>query len=77
MMKCFRCKGEMHRAVTTFTAEPDDCCIVVRHVPCMICDTCGETAFEPDVSRNLNKIVAQARQALTEVAVVRYSDSVA
>ena len=35
-MKCFKCKGEMRLGVTTFVADKDDCCIVVRRVPCML-----------------------------------------
>ena len=43
-MKCFKCKGEMNQGHTTFVTDTDDNCIVVRRVPCLQCDTCGEIA---------------------------------
>ena len=76
-MKCFKCKGEMRQGYTTFVSDKDDSCIVVRHVPCIQCESCGEIAFSGDVAENLEKIVKAARQALTEVAVVKYPDAVA
>ena len=76
-MKCFKCKGEMREAVTTFVADTDDNCIVVRRVPCLMCDSCGEIAYTAEVSENLEKIVNAAKQALTEVAVVKYPEAVA
>ena len=41
-MKCFKCKGEMRQGFTTFVTDTDDSCIVVRHVPCLQCEECGE-----------------------------------
>ena len=71
-MKCFKCKGEMREGFTTFVTDTDDCCIVVRRVPCLQCDDCGEVAYTGDVADNLEKIVNSAKETLTEVAVVKY-----
>lgn len=76
-MKCFKCKGEMKQGVTTFVSDTDDCCIVIRHVPCLQCDDCGEVAYSGEVAANLERIVAAAKNALTEVAVVNFPDAVA
>ena len=76
-MKCFRCKGEMREGFTTFVTDTDDCCIVVRRVPCLQCDDCGEVAYTGDVADNLEKIVNSAKETLTEVAVVKYPGAVA
>ena len=76
-MKCFKCKGEMRPAFTTFVTDTDDSCIVVRHVPCLQCDVCGEVAYTGEVAENLEKIVNAAKGTLTEVAVVKYSAAVA
>ena len=37
----------------------------------------GEIAYSGEVTENLEKIVRAAKQALTEVAVVKYPDAVA
>ena len=76
-MKCFKCKGEMREGVTTFVSDVDDFCIVIRHVPCMKCDVCGEVAFSGDVAASLEKIVTAAKSIFTEVAVINYPDAVA
>ena len=76
-MKCFKCKGEMRQGYTTFVTDTGDSCIVVRHVPCLQCDMCGEIAYSGEVTENLERIVKNAKQALTEVAVVKYPDAVA
>ncbi len=76
-MKCFKCKGEMRPAYTTFVTDTESSCIVVRRVPCMQCDSCGEVAYTGEVAENLEKIVKTAKQALTEVAVVKYPEAVA
>ena len=76
-MKCFKCKGEMRQSVTTFVADTDNCCVVVRRVPCLQCDSCGEIAYAADVAEQLESIVKTAKQALTEVAVVKYPGAVA
>ena len=73
-MKCFKCKGEMTEGTTTFVADFDDCCIVVRHVPCLKCSECGEIAYNGKVSANLEKIVKAVRSAMAEVTVVNYRD---
>ena len=76
-MKCFKCKGEMRQDFTTFVNDTDSSCIVVRRVPCLQCEQCGEVAYTGEVAENLEKIVNTAKQALTEVAVVKYPDAVA
>ena len=76
-MTCFKCKGEMRQGVTTFVNDTDSSCIVVRRVPCLQCEQCGEVAYTGEVAENLEKIVNNAKQALTEVAVVKYPDAVA
>ena len=70
-MKCFKCKGEMRQGYTTFVTDTNESCTVVRHVPCLQCDMCGE------VAENLEKIVKATKQAMTEVAVVKYPEAVA
>ena len=76
-MKCFKCRGEMRQGYTSFVTDQDDSCVVVRHVPCMQCDTCGEVAYTGEVAENLEEIVKAAKQALIEVAVVKYPEAVA
>ena len=76
-MNCLKCKGVMKSDFTTFTLDTGECCIVIRHVPCLKCNACGEVIYTAEVSENLERIVKSSKQALTEVAVVKYTEAVA
>ena len=76
-MKCMRCKGEMTDSLTTHTVDIGHSCIVIRRVPCKVCDECGEIVFTGSVMATLEKLVDAMQSAMTEVAVINYPDAVA
>ena len=77
-MNCFFCKGNIKEGFSSFTAEIDECIVVVKKVPSFICSQCGEKSYSDDVARQLEKIIYQiTKSAITEVAVVNYSDKAA
>ena len=67
----------MHQSFTAFVTDTDESCIAVRRVPCLQCEACGEIAYTGEVAENLERIVKNAKQAMTEVAVLKYPDAVA
>lgn len=77
-MTCFMCKGKTQNSFSTFTADIGNCIVIVKNVPSQICDQCGEVSYSDDVARRLEQIVASIRNAaLTEIAVVTYTDRAA
>ena len=46
--------------------------IIIKNVPCHKCSQCGEVSFSYQTMKQLEKIVANLKQALTEVAIVEY-----
>ena len=76
-MKCFFCKDEMTEGKTTHVVELHNCVVVVRNVPCLKCDQCGQVFMSGNVVKALERIVSALQNAMTEVAVVNYSDKVA
>ena len=58
---------------TTFTVEYKECLIIVRNVPCLECQLCGEVTFSDEVSAHLEVIVDSAKNTLQEVSVIDYS----
>ena len=68
---CFR--DNKIKTFTTFTVEYKGCIIVVRNVPCLECQVCGETTFTDEVSAKLEKIVTDAKMILQEVSIIDYS----
>jgi YgiT-type zinc finger domain-containing protein len=78
-MKCIFCKGNITDGTTTDVTDLISCVIVVRSVPCHKCEQCGEVSFSIDVSERLEKIVDTLRpsDSVTEVAIVKYTDTAA
>jgi YgiT-type zinc finger domain-containing protein len=53
------------------------CIIIVRNVPCHKCTQCGEVAYDFNVGERLEQIVDSYRDSLTEITVVKYSNTAA
>lgn len=76
-MKCFFCKSDMENGVTTHVAELEKCIVIIKNVPCMKCDQCGETVYSGDVVQKIEEILEKCENAMTEVAIVNYKDMAA
>lgn len=76
-MTCFYCKGDMVEATTTYMEDLGKCIVIVKNVPCNKCTQCGEISYSGTVVAQLEKIIAQLENALTEIAVVNYPTNVA
>ena len=72
-MNCYLCKGIMKEGTTSYVIDLDNCVIVVRNVPCLKCEQCGEVAYSDDVAKRLDEIVSGIKGLMTEVAIVEYS----
>ena len=57
---------------TTFTVDYKDCIIVVKNVPCLECEACGEITFTDEVSERLEMIVNAAKKLMQEISVIDY-----
>lgn len=68
---CF--KDDKIKTHTTFTVEYKGCIIVIRNVPCLECQICGEITFTDEVSAQLEKIVNSAKTVLQDISVIDYS----
>ena len=60
------------KSTTTFTIDCNGSLIVVKNVPCMECETCGETELDDAVLKRLEEIVKQLKTVLQDVSVVDY-----
>lgn len=73
-MTCFSCKGgNLKEELKTYVATLDDCVIIVKHVPSLVCQQCGDIYYENDVMKKLEKIVDTLEDIVKEVAIVEYS----
>ena len=76
-MRCIHCKGTYTDGTTTHVADLGNCIVIIRGVPCSKCEQCGEISYVGTVVRQIEIIVDTLQNAMTEIAVVNYSDKVA
>ena len=72
-MKFFICKDEMTESTNTDMQDLGSCIVIIKNVPCMKCRQCGEVSYSGTVVRQIEKIVSDLKNSLTEVAIVNYS----
>lgn len=73
-MTCFTCKGgHLKEEFKTYVATLENCVIIVKHVPSLVCQQCGEVYYNHDVMLQLEKIVDKMEKLVQEVAIVEYS----
>ena len=71
---CMYCKSHsMHDSYTTHVVNHNNCIIVIKNVPCVECDQCGEKYYSDDVARQLEKIVNDAKSLTHEISVIDYN----
>lgn len=73
-MMCKYCKNEhLIESTTTHVVDFKTHLIIVRNVPCMECDQCGETYFTDAVAERLEKIVNETKKFMQEVSIIDYN----
>ena len=60
------------KSKTTFTVDHNGSLIVVRNVPCMECEQCGDVLYSDEVSKKLEKIVEEAKARSYDFSVIDY-----
>jgi YgiT-type zinc finger domain-containing protein len=74
---CPLCGGSRTPGRTTFTAELGVGVVVVRHVPALVCDQCGEEWLEDSVAADLEAAIADARARSSSVEVTEWRNRAA
>ena len=76
-MTCFHCKGNTIQKLKTHAATLDQCVIIVKSVPALVCEQCGEVYFTDEVMQKLELIIDRLENIIKEVAIVEYAAAVA
>jgi YgiT-type zinc finger domain-containing protein len=76
-MKCVFCRhGDTKPGFATFTAEKNNTIVVIRKVPALICENCGEEYFNEDTTDRILKQIDESAGAGVQVEIREYSDKV-
>ena len=59
---CNCCHGRLRRGVTEYVTRVEGSVLVIKNVPALICDICGEAYLTPEASREIDKIVKDFRE---------------
>ena len=76
-MTCFHCKGDTEQKLKTHAVTLDQCVIIIKNVPSLVCTQCGEVFFTDIVMETLEAIIDRLENIIKEVAIVEYADAVA
>lgn len=70
---CMYCKGgEFFDSTTTHVVNYKNCLIIIKNVPCVECEQCGEKFYTDEVAEILDKIVSAAKKFSQEISVIDY-----
>ena len=67
------CKNKTFtESTTTHVVNYQNCIIIIRNVPCLECEQCGEKYYTDEVAEKLERLVNSAKQLMQEISVVDY-----
>ncbi len=70
---CMFCKNKTYtESTTTHVVNYQNSIIIIRNVPCLECDQCGEKYYTDEVAEKLERLVNSAKQLMQEISVVDY-----
>ena len=70
---CVICRvGETRPGKATFTVQRDGHTFVLRDVPALVCEQCGEAYFDEAVTETVYAQVERASRSGADVAVLNY-----
>ena len=76
-MTCFMCKGNMEDKNTTFMVDLEGSIVIIKNVPCMKCEQCGEVVLSAATVEKIERILQTVEKAVAEITVVNYPDCAA
>ena len=70
---CMYCKNSKAvNSKATHVVNYKNCIIIIKNVPCLECEQCGEKYYTDEVASRLEVIVNKAKKRMQEIAVIDY-----
>jgi len=60
--RCTFCRGGLHEGKAEFIARVGDEIIVIKEVPALVCDRCGEAYYTADISRRIDAVMKDVHE---------------
>ena len=72
-MRCVFCKGDLEQTTENYVATLDNCIIIIKDVPAVVCAQCGEVYYSDEVTEKLDTIIDRLSKIVEEVGIFEYS----
>jgi len=66
------CKGNITEAKHTYIQEFDNCIIIIKNAPALVCSQCGEVYYRDETVVKLEEIVNRLQGMEKDVAIFEY-----
>lgn len=76
-MTCLLCKGEMKPSTTIHTVQMKNGSAVIKNVPCLKCEQCGEVVLSADTVEKIERILHMVGKAAAEISVMDFANGAA
>lgn len=74
MSNCYFCRlGEIETGNITVTLERNEAVVVIKHVPALVCDTCGEGYLDEASSRQVGEIADRAIENGLKIQLLEFA----
>ena len=67
----------MEKQLTNYIADLENCIIIIKNVPSLVCTQCGEKYYDNNTMKKIESILDSLENIITEVDVVNYDNNVA
>ena len=71
-MRCIMCKGDIASTKHTYIQEFNNCIIIIKNVPALVCSQCGEVYYSDEISEKLEEIVERLQGMVKDIAIFEY-----
>lgn len=73
-MRCVVCKhGDMKEGKATVTLERGGTTVIIRDVPALVCENCGEYYLSEEVTAKVMQIAEESVKRGVEIEVLRFA----
>ncbi|MBR1642154.1 MAG: type II toxin-antitoxin system MqsA family antitoxin [Butyrivibrio sp.] len=71
-MRCIMCKGSIVQTKHTYIQEFEDCIIIIKNVPALVCSQCGEVYYSDEISDKLEETINRLQNIVRDIAIFEY-----
>ena len=71
-MRCVMCKGNIASTKQTYIQKFDNCTIIIKDVPALVCSQCSEVYYSDEISKKLEEVVDRLQSMVRDVAIFEY-----